>query len=378
MKLVIKKTLIHEALKNVNNIINVNNVNPILSSVLLKTEEDKLVITGTDGNNSYLQTISNVKILKEGEILVRAKFLYNIINKIEQEDIEINQIDENILQIKTSNFSCEINLVEQRSFPIIDFDYQNWTKLILTQDVIANVVSKITPFCQLNDRYSNLTGVLFKNINSQEMECISTNRTIASYYRFNYYLENSKTADDGDILFVIDPVALKIVLEILMARKIKEFDLYTDNKKCIFKIQETLLSFNLYENNYPWPNIVDKILAQHKYSFTVKTHDLLLALQRGCLFVNSENRPIVNFKINDKTLDIKFSSLEVGNSFEQIPFEQKNIGFINFSLNPKFLTQIVASINMPEITFNCDGENTVIVISTENKYFLNLIMPFKV
>ena len=83
MKLIIKRNLILEALKNVNNIVNVNNLNPILSSVLLKTEDDKLVITATNGTNSYLQTISDVKIKKEGEILVRAKFLYNIISKIE-------------------------------------------------------------------------------------------------------------------------------------------------------------------------------------------------------------------------------------------------------------------------------------------------------
>ena len=378
MKLTIKKNLILEALKNVNNIVNVNNLNPILSSVLLKTEDDKLVITATNGTNSYLQTISDIKIKKEGEILVRAKFLYNIISKIEHQEVEINQLDEKLLEVKTTNFSCEINLTEQRSFPIIDFNYQNLTKIILTQDVMINVASKITPFCSIGDTYLTLEGILFKNIDSKNMECISTNKVTASYYCFNYQLQNPTNVNEGDIKFVIAPEAIKIVLEILSSRKIKEFDLYTDDKKCIFKIQDTLLSFVLYENNtYPFPDIVDKLLARQKYSFTVKTHDLLLALQRGCLFVNNEAQPTVKFHIGDKTLDIKFTSCDVGSSFEQITFEDKNIGFLDFSLNPKMLVQIVASINMPEITFNCDNETSPIVISTKNKYFVNLIMPCK-
>lgn len=378
MKLIIKKNLILEALKNVNSIINVNNLNPILSSVLIKTEDDKLIITATNGTNSYLQTISDVKIKKEGEILVRAKFLYNIISKIEHQEIEINQLDEKLLEVKTVNFSCEINLIEQRSFPIIDFNYQNLTKIVLTQDVMTNIASKITPFCSTGDTYLTLEGILFENINSKNMECISTNKATASYYCFNYQLQEQNTINEGDIKFVIAPEAIKIVLEILSSRKIKEFDLFANDKKCIFKIQDTLLSFVLYENNtYPFPDIADKLLAKPKYSFTVKTHDLLLALQRGCLFVNNEAQPTVKFHIGDKTLDIKFASYDVGSSFEQITFEDKNIGFLNFTLNPKMLVQIIASINMPEVTFNCDNESSPIIISTKNKYFINLIMPCK-
>lgn len=126
MKFTITKKAITEALKNANAIVgNENDINLVLSSIHFDVKNGTVILTATNGNNSFRQTIKDVKTDEDGCFLVKAKFIYNIISKIEEKEIEFNQIDANILQIKTINFSCVINLIEKYSFPLIDFDFSN-------------------------------------------------------------------------------------------------------------------------------------------------------------------------------------------------------------------------------------------------------------
>ena len=94
------------------------------------------------------------------------------------------------------------------------------------------------------------------------------------------------------------------------------------------------------------------------------------------MFVANDPKPIADFVISDTTLNIKFNSIEIGNSFEEIKFIEKNIGFIEIKLNQKMIYQIISTIDSSLVTFNCNGKNLPIIITTENKDFVNLIMPF--
>lgn len=369
MKFYIEKKTIYEALKNANTVVgNENDINLILSSIYFQITNDAIILMATNGNNSFKQIIKEVKVEEDGSFLVKAKFIFNIIAKIEEKEIEFNQIDSNILQIKTSSFMCAINLIEKYSFPAIDFDYLNWKKISLEKDNVDNIVKKLITFLPTtyDDRFNSINGILFNCCDNNYLECITTNRIVVGYYKFKYF---------GDkIKFIIDAQAIKIVNDVFMNQTEKNVDVYTNDKKVIFKFNNILLSFSLYDDNYP--QIVDKILAKQNYHFTVETNKLLKALNRGSLFVTNDPKPIANFVISDTTLNIKFNSIEIGNSFEEIKFIEKNIGFIEIKLNQKMICQIISTIDSPLVTFNCNGKNMPIIITTENKEFVNLIMPF--
>ncbi len=369
MKFTIKKKVIFEALKNANTIVeNENDINLILSSIYFKVEDGTITLVATDGNNSFKQIIKDVKIDENGCFLVKAKFIFNIVSKIEDKEIEFNQIDANILQIKTTNFSCAINLIEKYSFPLIDFNCSNWKKIILKKENVDNIVKKLIMFLPttFDDRFNCINGILFNCLDNNYLECITTNRIVVGYYKFKYF---------GDkIKIVVDAQSIKVVSDIFLNQTNINVEVYSDGKKVIFKFEDVLLSFSLYDNNYP--QITDKILAKQNYHFTIETNKLLKALNRGGLFVTNDPKPIADFVISDTTLNIKFNSIEVGNSFEEIKFIEKNIGFIEIKLNQKMIYQIISTIDSPLVTFNCNGKNLPITITTENKDFVNLIMPF--
>lgn len=369
MKFTIAKKIIFEALKNANTIVgNENNINLVFSSILFKIDKNTISLTTTNGNDSFKQVINEAKIEAEGTFLIKARFIFNIVAKIEEKEIEFSQVDANILQIKTINFSCMINLIENYSFPVIDFNCLNWKKIILKKDNIDNIVKKLIMFLPTtyDDRFNCINGILFNCLDNNYLECITTNRVVVGYYKFKYL---------GDkIKFVIDAQSIKVVSDIFLNQSNTDVEVYTNDKKVIFKFSDISLSFSLYDNNYP--QIVDKILAKQNYHFTIETNKLLKALNRGSLFVTSDTKPIADFVVSDTTLNVKFNSIEIGNSFEEIKFIEKNIGFIEIKLNQKMISQIISTIDSPLVTFNCNGKNSPIIITTENKDFVNLIMPF--
>lgn len=370
MKFVIEKNILLDCLKNINSLIDENSINPALSAVHIKSIDDKLFFIATNGENSYQQIINDVEIKEGGDILIKARLLYNYISKIDQKSITINQIDEKILQINTPNSTSEINLIDDSSFPIIDFNYDGWKKITVKYEDLINIQQRIKPF--ISTAYTNtnpsIGGILFNPVDEKQIECVASDSFRMAYYKFNYSGEAIK--------FVIEPKAIDMAVDILTSNKDKSIDLYLTEKKAILSIKNTLIQFSLFNKNI-YPNIISAILSQTKNSFTVNLSQLSNALNRGSVFVASEKRPIADLKIVNNKLTIKFLSSDVGNSFEEIDLINSNMDNFEVKLNQKYFLLLLNTIKSENITFNFNNNNSPIIISSDNKSFLNLITPLR-
>ncbi|MBQ0045324.1 MAG: DNA polymerase III subunit beta [Mycoplasma sp.] len=369
MKFTVKKNEIVSCLKNINSLIDSNNLNPTLSAVHIKALEGKLIFIATNGAAAYQQTITNVEISKTGDILVKAKLLYSYLSKIDQDTITINQIDDRILQINTPKSSSEIILIDDSSFPILDFNYDGWKKTTITYDTLVNISQRVKPFTSSPFSNSNLatTGILFNPIDEKQMECVASDSFRMAYYKFDYLGDGAR--------FIIEPKAIDMAVEILSSSENKTIDLYLNDKECILNLNSTLIKFSLFKDTYP--NIIKAILSEQKYSFTVKLSELIHAINRGSVFVSNEQRPITNLKIEDGKLIIKSISNETGNSFEQVDISKSNVENFEIKLNQRLLITLLNIIKSDNISFNFNNTNAPIVLSSNNPYFLNLIVPLR-
>ncbi|MCQ2956381.1 MAG: hypothetical protein MJ233_00460 [Mycoplasmoidaceae bacterium] len=233
---------------------------------------------------------------------------------------------------------------------------------------MLNISQRVKPFVSVSYSSTNpsVNGILFNPVDEKQMECVASDSFRMGYYKFDY---------EGDsVKFVIEPKAIDMAVDILTSTKNKTLDIYLSDKECILNINEILIKFSLY-NKEKYPNIINAILSTQKHSFTVKLNDLCNALNRGSVLVANEQRPIANFKIENNKLNIKFISNETGNSFEEIDLINSNIDSFEFKLNQKLLLPLLNTIKTENVTFNFNGSNSHIIISTENPYFLNLIVP---
>lgn len=369
MKITIKKTILSNALKNVNSIINQNNMNLILTGVYIKTLDNSLQLICSNGSTNFQQIIKDVKIEKPGQILIKARILYDIVNKLNTEEVTLTQIEDSILHIQTPNYSSDVNLLDIFSYPSFKFDHDGWQKITLSSDTIFNISSKIKPFVSQtdNNQYTITRGILFNPIDEKNMEAISSDGIRIAYYKFDY--------TGAAVKFVADTEFINFADSILTNVKNKSIDLYIQNKKLILFINDTTIVFNLFDNNYP--NITKTLFAEQKYFFTIKTNDLLNALNRGVPFVSTDRNPTANLKFENNKLTIKFISPEVGNSFEEIDIINKNVENFEVKLNQKLFAELITTIKSETITFKFNGSHSHLLICSENPYFLNLIVPLR-
>ncbi len=369
MKFIIKKNLLNDALKNINNIIDQNNTNPILTGVQIKSENNQLFLTCNNSSTRYQQIISDVNILEGGQILVKARVLYEIISSLKQDEITFTQVDESILHIQTPTYSSEINLLDNFSFPILKFEYQNWNKITLNSHTITNIYSKIKPFVSQvsSSQYTITKGILFNPIDEKNMEAIASDGVRIAYHKFDY--------TGSGIKFVADPEVIDFANSLLTISKNKTIDFYINDKNCALHVNNTTIIFILYDNNYP--NINKALFTENKFFFTVKLNDLYSALNRGHPFVANDRNPAANLKVENNKLTLKFISPEIGNSFEEIEIIKSNIDNFEFKLNQKLFAELISSIDSETITFNFNNTQSPIIISSENPYFLNLIAPLR-
>lgn len=372
MKFKIQRDVLVNSLKNVNNFINNEAINPALSGVNIEIKDQKLIISATDGSNTYREMITDVITEGEGTILVKCKLLFNIVSRLDNTEVTINKIDDAIIQISTQpKFSCELNLFDASLFPVIPYNYEGWNKITLNYDTIQNINDRVLPFVLQstnNQNQRSVLGIHFKTLDEKQMECIGCDSIRVGYYKFDYEGDN--------VEFTVGPEMIKTALDILNTKKCKTLDVYLNQQNCILSINNTLIKFGLIGGIYP--NVINTLLAPQKYKFTIKWDDLYNALNRGSVFALTELNPITNLKLSNNKLSVKFVSQESGNSFEEIEVSNSNVDQAEFKLNHKIFIDLISRIKADTITFNFNGEYSHLIITSENPYFINLITQRRV
>ena len=97
---------------------------PILSNVLLEAKSGSLKITATDLDLIFIQNISNIEILEEGETTTSCSIMYDIVRKFNNEKkINFNLINENKIKLESDKSTFNLNCLKATEFPITEANF---------------------------------------------------------------------------------------------------------------------------------------------------------------------------------------------------------------------------------------------------------------
>ena len=93
---------------------------PILSNVLLKTNDGNLTIVATDLERQLSLIVSDCSISEDGETTVSARKLFELIRSV-PDDTELNfEVIENQLEISALSFQADLAVLPVQDFPFVD------------------------------------------------------------------------------------------------------------------------------------------------------------------------------------------------------------------------------------------------------------------
>ena len=119
----IKRIKLLNALAKATRAVSVRSPLPVLTGIKFDLQAHQLILTGSDSDIT-IQTIidedDDLVILKEGAVFLNSRYIFDIVRKINSDDIEIEIIDGLLTRIKGSQIEYSLNGTDAIEYPRID------------------------------------------------------------------------------------------------------------------------------------------------------------------------------------------------------------------------------------------------------------------
>ena len=196
MKIKIKQNIILEALNYVIRGISSKNLIPILNCVKLSLDNEGLYLMSTD-NEIAIKTFIPKKDIEEikelGDLVVSGKLFYEIIRKLDNDDINIDELIDSKISIYTKNSSFTLNCNNSNEFPDLELEEKE-NPVILNQRVFKNIINQTIFATSTQESRPVLTGINFK-FDNNKLECTATDS-----YRLAKKIIEVKNSESNNII----------------------------------------------------------------------------------------------------------------------------------------------------------------------------------
>ncbi len=362
MKLKVKKDSLIAAIQTVQNIITAKSALPILSNILIETQQDGIRLTATDLDIGITCVIP-VDIQEQGAITIPAKRFSDIIKEFPVDTVNVTSKKNNLVVIDSELCQFKIMGLAKEEFPKLP-EFKDKKVVKVNQGVLQEML-KLTSFAVSFDetRYV-LNGILFK-INKGVLTLVSTDGKRLA-------LVERKLGADSDIdLSIIVPI--KTIHE--LNRNLKEsgeLSLVVGNNQALFDLGSVVIISRLIEGEFPDYKQVIPQASENK--MTISRNQFLLAIKRAAL-LSTPDYQAVKLEVFKNKLVISKSTPDVGEFYEELAAEYLGKELI-IGFNPVYLIDILKNLNDDTVSLELiDGEKPGVIRINGYVY---IVLPMRI
>lgn len=336
----------------------------ILEGLLIKTENEEIIITGSDIDLS-IETKITGDIKEEGSIVVDAKLFGDIIRKFPDENILIKTTNENTIEISCKKSTFNLIYVKPDEFPIIPSINENIT-LSISQKLLKNMIKGTIFSIAQEETRPILTGILFE-IKNQTLNLVALDG-------YRLAVRSEKIENDNSINAVIPGKTLNEVFKILEDTD-ENVDITFSPNHILFKHGNTKVISRLLEGEFIKYNSI--IPLEYNLRITVKREEILDSVERASLMGKEGNTNLVKLNI-DNNMMIITSNSQYGNVREEIGIIQEG-NSLQIAFNSKYLLDFLKIMEEEEIVMEFSSSvSPCVVKNKENNNCTYLVLPVRV
>ncbi|MDR2613158.1 MAG: DNA polymerase III subunit beta [Deltaproteobacteria bacterium] len=169
LKAKVKREDLQKGLAQTSNIAGKFTSMPILANVLLETSGDRLLVSATDLEISFLATYE-AEVSGEGKITVPSKTLSDIVHSLSSaEHIDLTEMDNQTLEVRTDTFRVEIYGLSPDDYPRIG-DAEDVPMAEFGSDALTDAIGKTIYSVTTNNHNFNLAGIQWIKENKEGEE----------------------------------------------------------------------------------------------------------------------------------------------------------------------------------------------------------------
>lgn len=367
MNFKIKRIKLLNALSKVTKAVSVRSPLPVLTGIKFDLLEDKLVLTGSDSDITIQTSIpqdDDLEIIEVGSVVLSARFILEIVRKIDSEEISIEIIDGLLTRIKGSNSEFNLNGTSSIDYPRIDLS-KSGVNLLLNSITLKNIINQTKFATSDKETKPILTGINFR-AKDNKLECVATD---------SYRLAKKTIQLEKDVSFniTIPQKSLDEIAKIIEKDEI--IDLYISERKVLFVFDQNIIQTRLIDGSYP--DVSRLIPSEFGYELAIDTSYLLNAIDRVSL-LSSEQNNIIKLDMSNEEVILSSSMQEIGSVEENLSSSFYKGEALGISFSSKYVSDAIKSFSNTKVKILLTGEMKPFIIKDiDNDELIQLVLPVR-
>lgn len=361
MKFKAEKSVLLNGIQIVQNVISTKSALPILSNILIESQQNGIRLTATDLDIG-ISCVIPVEIQEAGAITIPAKRFNDIIKELPTDSVNITTKKNNLVVIETETCQFKIMGLAREEFPKLP-ELKDKEVIKLDQASLKQMLNLTSFSVSFDETRYILNGILFK-INQNNLTLVATDGK-----RLAIIDKKLKQELDKNINFIIP---IKTIHE--LNRNLQEdgeLSLILGSNQVLFDLGNVVVISRLIEGEFPDYKQVVPPATNNKMK--IGRNDFLLAVRRASL-LSTPDYQAVKLEVFKNKLVVSKSTPDIGESREEVAVEYQGkelaIGF-----NPTYLIDVLKNLTLETVELELTDSDKPGVIRVDG--YVYIVLPMR-
>lgn len=367
MKFSCNQQLLSKALNTVSKAVTTRTTIPILKGILLEASDDgELKLAASDLDLSIEKKLV-VNVAESGSTVVSARLFSDIIRKLPNEEVEIEEEENNVI---IRCLASEFKIIGQPAdeFPNIG-EVNEAQRISISGKLLCDMIRKTSFAASIDESKGIIVGIL--------MEINEDGLTLAALDGFRMAVAREKMTNAESAKIVIASRILNEINKIVGDGDGDEdsVDLILDEKKAVVVMSDTKMVLRLLEGEFI--KYADIIPKENKCRVLINRGEFADSMERASLLAKEGKNNLIKMSLfRDKM--IITSRSEEGNVKEEV-FIEKDGDDLDIGFNSKYILDVLKVVGDETIAMEFNSSVSPCLIKpVEGDAFEYLVLPVRI
>lgn len=370
MKFKVANSTLLSCLQMADKVVTTNNLVPILENFLIRIEDNKLTVTGSNLENSITSSIEIESTGANLTIALSARLIVDTLRTFPDEPIEFT-INEDNMEVVIKSSTGEYNFVGLRGddFPQQIALNDGFKSFKVPANVIVTGIVKTISSTAVEDIRPTMMGI-FVNLETDKLTFVATDA-----HKLTRYSYSGITSEEPKS-FILPKKSAVLLKSIISPNDQSEVTVNYDDKNVIFITENFSLICRQIEGKYPNYNSV--IPKNNPFEMVVDNESFRNAIKRVMVFANTATY-LIKINVEDNVLEMTTQDVDTGRRGREKLSCQYNGDKLSIGFRATQVADILSSIEGENVkVLLADSSRAAIFLpyeQKENEDLLNLVMP---
>ncbi|MDH6374033.1 DNA polymerase-3 subunit beta [Paenibacillus sp. PastF-3] len=353
----VSKDSLSTALQAALRAISANSSSRVLTGIYIQAQAEGLTLTASNIRMTIEYKLpvkmDSMIVHKSGEILVPARYFYEIIRKLDPGLISLEIAETLILNIQSGNTQFRLCGMDTAEFPRIHYmDHPNIQKIRMKNTLLKRIFKHVVFAVSSLETRPVLTGVSLQ-IDNHNIRVVATDGIRLA----QHVVENVEDYEASPLNVIIPGSTIQDLLKMINDNEGSSTQIEIGQKQIRFISDGLRVQSALLEGTYPF---VDHLIPQVYLSeVIVNTERLLLVVERIAILAGES---VTLGVLPSGILHLISWTADVGEAKEEIPLEYLEGEYFRAAFNGKYFRDILRAIDSETLIIRFAGKERPLVI----------------